>query len=225
MKTSLFAIILFISLSLSDISAQSFKDRSFHTIGTTYFTDYYASPLVAYERSFFSGDETQYETPWGFSIMTFAYKYRFNIVELSDNIAFSTSINPALAVTASSVGMGSINVPLQLNMEFGAGSTYNTTANMGGYLGAGLEWNKVGLVNYDLFDAGDIPHDAEFQTMWMQPVISAGIRYWSASNVLKEIELKYGWAAQQEYTVGGGSEVSTHRARTIRIIFNGFLNY
>lgn len=226
MKASLLAIIVFIILSFNNISAQSFKDRSFNAFGVTYFTDYYASPLVSYQDPYaYHSEEMQFDKPWGLSIMTFSYKYRFNIVEMSDNVAFSTSVNPALAVSASSVGIGSVHAPIQLNMEFGAGSTYNTTANMGGYVGAGFELNSVGLVNYDLFDAGDIPMDAEIKKTWLQPVISAGVRFWGSNNVLREVEFKYGWSAEEVYTERGNSESSTHRPRTIRVIFNYFLNY
>jgi hypothetical protein len=72
---------------------------------------------------------------------------RFNAYEPTDDIAIGISASPSLGASYGDAGFGSINIPAYASLNFGAGSTYSTASNFGGYVGFGYEFTKVGLIN------------------------------------------------------------------------------
>lgn len=208
-------------LSFSSFFAfsQGLADRYLSSLGGTYFLDYSATPVKAEWREDLSNPDWEYRSASSVSVYTIIYNARLNVLEPSDNLAVSASVAPALGVNFSEIGIGSINVPLTVNLDFGAGATYHTTHNAGGTFGLGVEYNKIGLI-----PTGDVAAD-DYQTSWVQPVVIAGVRYWNRKNNLREINFKFGMGDARDYREYDDEALTTRRSITARLSFIKFLNY
>jgi hypothetical protein len=235
MKRHYYLLALIFSIS-NFISAQSSDNKIFHSTGASAFTDYMAGPVTANTILNPLGSiyptETFYTQFTGLSYFTFIYNIRYNLSEPSPNSAFTASGSPALGLYiatstgpqsngANLAGLGSFNLPLLLGYEFGAGATYNSTANMGGFIRFGIEWTKA-----PMFTTGDLAAGTEIKTSWVEPAIQAGVRYWNRKNKLREINIKYGFgsSAPDKLATYYGTE-SFASAKTIRLSWLLFLNY
>jgi len=166
----------------------------------------------------------------GFSIVTLLYRFRYNVLEPNDNLSVGLSATPAFAFAVDPVhGGGFLNLPIQAELGFGAGSTYNASSDKGGYVGVGIEMNKFPLVdlsgnNYD--DPTDYGYTIRPKTFWIQPVISAGFRYWNPRNKMKEVNLKFGFGAQSDrVTYSTQNDYVNFPVLTFRLSWITFLNY
>jgi len=120
---------------------------------------------------------------FGYSLLTVYYKFRYNIKEPNDDRSLGISATPALGfILTYEEGVGLFNLPFQLEYAFGAGSTYSSSADKGGYIGGGFEISRLPLI-----------YDGE-KTTWVQPVLSTGLRYWNRKNRMREVNLKFGFA-------------------------------
>lgn len=220
MKKSLPLIIL-LTISTSAFS-QGLKDRYFSSIGSTYFLDVFTTPVKS--ETFFDEYSQEYETEYsrslGFSYFTFMYRARLNVMQLSEDMAISASLTPALGISVSDAGIGSFNMPLLISAELGAGSTYSSASNLGFSIGAGAEYTNAGLINSDLGDSY-----IGYTKSWVQPVVATGIRYWNKRNKLREINIKYGFGDKKPYQEYQGDEVVDKRSMTVRLSFMYMLNY
>ena len=199
--------------------SQGLADRFISSLGGTYFLDYSATPVKAEWIDDASSPYWEYRATSSFSVYTFIYTARLNMAEPSDNLAVSASASPSLGVIFSEVGLGGINVPVTVNLDFGAGATYHTTHNAGGTFGLGVEYNKIGLIPTGEYSSED------YKTSWIQPVVIAGFRYWNKRNNLREINLKFGMGSAQDYRESQSEDLTTRRALTARLSFIKFLNY
>ena len=233
--------LIILSIAVSNfVSAQGSNDKIFHSTGAAAFTDYAQSPVSTFKYT--SGydingnpiQSTTYAQFEGLSYFTFIYNFRYNISEMSDNSAVTASLIPAVGVYiattgfssnggSDATGFGSFNLPLLLGYEFGAGSTYNSTANMGGFIRFGVEWTKAPL----FYDSGDFgSEDVDIKTSWVEPAVQVGVRYWNKKNKLREIAIKYGFgesAPAKDATYLGTETFGS--AKTIRLSWMLFLNY
>ncbi len=156
------ALAFFIALTQFQLNAQgSASTKIFHGIGS-----YFSLYSLPTENSF--SEEISYD--YGFY-----YKFRYNLVDLGDNLSISTETNPSLGLDwVSGDGFFGIESPTYLSLNFGAGSTYDSDANLGLGLSAGYNlhflpitgdrelygalsaqvsiryWSKVSLVEYFL---------------------------------------------------------------------------
>ena len=81
MKSIKLITLLGICVSLStSANSQGFKDRFFHSLGYTAFLDVFQLPSSSHSYD----GSNRVETLSGFSIITYAYKPRINIVNLDD---------------------------------------------------------------------------------------------------------------------------------------------
>jgi len=196
--------------------AQETKDRTFSSLGFSPYTDVMVSPSKTYTVDAGTTNEATYSGQYiGVSLFTFIYNYRYNLSEPSDNSAFTASAIPALGVFfgdngGKNDGFGSFNLPLMLGYEFGAGSTYNSISNAGGFIRLGLEWTLAPMIGIDNNDGADIPNS------WVEPVAQAGVRYWNKKNKLREIHVKYGMgaAAESDILASNGTSRSYCISRT-----------
>ena len=213
--------------------------RSFHSLGYSVYTDFVSTPRTIYsywDPNAVIGYTTagnpitgktisKVNQDYGFSYFTFFYRYRYNLKEYNDNRSLGISVTPALGLSLSwEEGVGYFNLPIQLELAFGAGSTYNSTSEKGGYIGAGLEINK-----FPLFYPGGSWENGP-QTLWMQPVLSTGLRYWNRKNKVKEINLKFGFSVSNDPVpalADNGSNFGKMQLPpiTARISWISFLNY
>jgi len=161
----LFVIFLLGSLNLE---AQSFKDNYYQSYG--YLIEFVKTPAVEIGNT--GGHfQARYYAP------SFQYEGRFNITNINDNTAFSISLAPSvgLAVPVDDFeGIANFNIPLFANIEFGAGSTYDSDANIGFSLGIGINFTRFPLFGLDL------PDDSDFSKSHTTPIIKASLRKFSS---------------------------------------------
>lgn len=202
----LFIAACFIIAVPHDGKAQEEKSEksmmSFHTLGFSVFLDYYASPVEKIKLDYLT---TTYNSVTGlydttsytyaqtvlFGLGSVQYKYRRNIKEFSSNTALAFSINPSFGVHFTGdqrkEGALSIVVPVMIELETGAGSTYNSEKNSGAFIGLGGEYIRGPLIKSKEFVG---------RSGWFEPVVCGGIRYWSRGNTLREINVKLGMAGK-----------------------------
>ncbi len=223
--TILLALLLFTVLTIGQ------TNRFYQGIKSCVYTDFAFAPAYAatftltseynpatglYENT----PEYEYRALSSFSYYTLIYNLRFNPVEFGEDMGIGINIAPAFAFSASEDGIGNINFPGYLTLNFGAGSTYETAKNFGYYLGAGLEYNQLFVIKYDDNFGLEDPVEKPITT-WTQPMVIAGIRWWSKNNVLKELSFKYGFGSNPK-EASGSNVISP---KTFQLSFGRFLNY
>lgn len=219
----------------TNVSAQSFADRSFHTIGYSIYLDFARAPLANEFTSVYNSNTDENEIVKvprevnTISIFTFMYRFRYNLAEVSDEFAIGASASPAIGLdvnTGGGDGFARFNIPFMVSAEFGAGSTYNSGANVGGFVGVGMEYNVFPLFGANSEAVEGEEGSYEYDKSWVQPVLGAGIRYWSRANRLREIAFKYGFSGSEELVDVDGDVInSNYKPFTFRITFNYILNY
>lgn len=226
-----FAAFFFIGTSvLSQETQESKSTKVFHAVGYTILADYVSSPLKVIPMTVHTNagdiESHTFMKSDAINLMTYMYRFRYNFSEPSAESAFSFSINPSLSFglvipnKGDNGGFFTFNVPLLLNYEHGAGSTYNSTLNHGFTIGAGIEFYKSPL--FFIEKTGEIPI-----TAFIMPTVSAGYRHWTRSNHLAEFNFKIGKGSKvklpeiyEEEELPGSLSAYEFRFSIIR-----FLNY
>ncbi len=210
MKRWLFPLLLCLLISPAKGQGKgkesSFADGIFHSYGLSSYLDIIYGPLTTYEDAF--GD-TQFIQPYGTSYFTGAYRGRYNLAEISDNIALSTSLTPALGFAFFEQGLLHLNLPAQVNAEIGALSTRNTDADFGVVAGAGYELNIAPIIVNNV----SLPAGERLKTVWLQKSFSLGFRFRRGSHIM-EVNLKYGEGPGTFH----GQSMQRVKARTIRLM-------
>lgn len=168
MKTNILYVLSFFLLGSLNLDAQSFKDKYFHSLG--YLFEFNKTPGVELGNT---GEHFQFK----YYSLSYQYEGRVNITNLNDNSALSVSLAPSVGLafpTDDLDGYGSINIPVFVNIEFGAGSTYDSDADVGFTLGLGLNHTRFPLFGLDLPDGSD------FKKSYTTPVIKASLRKFSS---------------------------------------------
>lgn len=223
-KTSVVCAITTISLC-GNLNAQSFKDKSILTLGWSVYTDFIRTPVQEFTTEDINGVEYNfYHQDQGYGIISISMNYRYNLIEAGDEFAIGLNAQPlvGLSVFSNSEGLGHLNLPLFASLDFGAGSTYNSTANIGGFIGAGFEYYNAPFLGSGI----EGPESDNFDTdnSWTQPMVSGGIRYWGKKgNHCREISVKYGWGKELDSEFS--EDYDFKRSNTFRLAFVTFLNY
>ncbi len=200
-----FAVVcgLLLSISTSSLKAQDL-DRIIQGWGWLSL-DRAVGPVTEYTYTPATGQvNTEAMQLHGYGVLAGMYAFRYNFSEPDSEKAFSLSVQPALSVGFySNAGRFYFNLPVMAGWDFGAGSTYNSNANVGGFLRLGFEYNVLPLLK----DMSDVEISREYatyengqyeirrvraKTSFLNPCIGGGFRYWSRNNVMKEIGLKVG---------------------------------
>ena len=104
------------------------------------------------------------------NLFSFGVEPRYNIHTIDNNTAVAVSSpisiglgqvgqSPFISHRVGSVeGFGSIQIPLFLKLYIGSGSTYDCEKDYGVSLGAGFEYNKVGLIQLNNDVTMDVDH-------------------------------------------------------------------
>ena len=229
-------IIVFIFSSFCVFSQENEKTKStkvFHAIGYTVLADFVSSPVKIIPFSRFDENTSTYVDSHSFlktegiNLGTFMYRFRYNIKEFSQESALSLSVNPSVCLElfvpeklTDDVGLFVFNLPLLLNYEHGAGSTYKSSAEKGFVIGAGIEYFKAPILFVEQPDNMPI-------TSFIIPVASAGFRYWTKNNRLAEINLKFGKGAKVKLPEIYEAETLPRSlsAYSFRLSYILFLNY
>lgn len=227
MKKFLLVLITIVTLSNVSFSQDS---KVYHAIKYGAYMEYFWSPVGQTDASFYSTNSVQdsivysYDRYTAVSLFNFVYSFRFDVYEPSDNFGIGINASPSLGVTISDDGIGSLNLPGYLSLNFGAGSTYSTASNFGGFIGVGYEFNKINLIasGDDIYE--DCPTCPTFEkpsSAWAQPLFIGGVRWWSGRDVLYEVSFKYGFGTNGDLP----SYINAGSPKTIQLSFGRFLNY
>lgn len=169
--------------------------------------------------------EYTYGNTMSMSIMNFVYTFRYNIIEPSENFGVGINAAPNLGLSYSERGLGSFNIPAYLSLDFGAGSTYNTASNMGGYIGFGYEFTKTDIIPLaEKYDHNTGTTYEKPPTSWSEPMVIVGVRWWNKNNSLTEVSFKYGFGSNGELSpLIPTSAISN--PKTFQLTYGLFLNY
>lgn len=242
-KYVLFIVIGFYTTSLFSQEGEPNK-KILHALGYAAFTEIIGAPITVntwWDQSYqvydpLTGNYTYgayrntASQASGFSILSFFYRMRYNVYEPKDNFSIGLSATPCLGFSVDPIhGGGSLNLPIQAELGFGAGSTYNASSEKGGYIGLGFEINKfpiIDLSGYNYDDPLGYNYAIRPITFWVQPVISTGLRYWNSRNKMKEINLKLGFGAKSDkVTFDPQSDFVKFPVMTLRLSWITFLDY
>lgn len=229
-------LILLSLIVFSTISVFSQDSKIYHSFKYGMFTEYYISPTgvesvyVTSEYNSSTGNyedvvEYEYGQRTAYSIINFVYTFRFNLLEPSENFGLGINASPSLGLSYSDNGLGSFNIPAYLSLNFGAGSTYSTGSNMGGYVGIGFEYSKMDIISLGDDDESLNGFDIEEpKTSWAEPMIIAGVRWWSSSNRLMEVSFKYGFGSNGDLPATV-PESAIGTPKTFQLTYGWFINY
>jgi hypothetical protein len=164
---------------------------------------------------------------------------RLNLKEFDDNSSLSISAPVSFGIGNSFSaagedlivrgisGFGSIQVPLLLKLNIGNGSTYTTEKDYGFSAGAGLELNKVGLINLTELSR-------QYNKAFVIPSFSAGFTFMRGDTPM-EINFKYafGKVRTQEYDPQGEilkdnngiPYIRNTRGQSLKLSFVYLINY
>jgi hypothetical protein len=156
---------------------------------------------------------------------------RINLIEINDDIALSVAVPMTIGLgqavphnseVLGATGFGSIQIPLMLKGYFGSISTYKSKENIGLSIGAGFEYNKVALFEFNKDQYDD-------NKGWIMPAFSGSFHFWRGNSPL-EVNVKYGFGREQKYSknkdggnISGGSR--TTKASSLRLSLVYLLNY
>jgi len=226
--------IVFIALcGTVGVSAQSFKDHFFSSIGFSPFLDFGSTPAQVegpYADQNNSGNPVYvvYQVNWAFA-PAFAYEARYNLTEPSENMAVSIKATPTLSGLAKQ-GIFGLYFPIGLGLELGNGATYQTSASTGFSITAGYTINMTPLIKAgNVHDDADL-YGASLKSTWGCPYIAAGIRYWNRKNKLREISIRYGFGPSGDTKPTGAT--SPHsvtddltNSYILRVTWMKYINY
>jgi hypothetical protein len=179
---------LFFSLFFvfSQATAQkSFDERYILSSGFTALMDFTQGP------SFSNRDSTKVLSGSGFSLISYTITPRINLYEFSEHAALSLETPLSLSLHISTLGLGSVNVPVMVSYNYGAVATHYTARSNGFAAGAGLEYNQIGLLKF-IPEEGVKPRHA-----WVQPVVAMAYRYRGRRYKAKEFNLKIGYGQSE----------------------------
>lgn len=189
--TTLFIFILFTS---SQTNGQNFKDKLFKGWGIQ------AGLVNTQAKKVKTPFSEKYDLLFGYNL-GLSYNFRYNLYEASDNLSFGVSTAPALGVVdlysfvkKGAWGGGSINIPLELTFDVGAGSTYNSDKNFGIALKGGIDMNIIPLLWLKNF--GGKPYD-NYNRFFIAPHATLAIRYFGKKGTaLRELFCRYDFMKQ-----------------------------
>jgi len=180
----------------------NFSDRFFMAISTSTYMDLIVSPLKyhygATGNTDTLGNPTFSSIPYQtqqFNIVSIGMEPRYNLKEFDENSSLSISapisfgIGNSMSAAGKDLivrginGFGSVQIPLLLKLNIGNGSTYKTEKNLGFSVGAGLEMNKLGIIN--LTD-----NAKEYNKAFILPSFSTGFTFMRGGSPM-EVNFKY----------------------------------
>jgi hypothetical protein len=213
-------------LKSKDSDSVSFNPRmGFHEIGVCIpGCDWVVSPPVAIIPANSNGQSQEKINVLAFSLFAITYKYRRNIFEFSDNSSFGVSIAPSFGMTLSvsdnyGIDLFAFQLPVLAEWNLRAGSTYNTTKNVGFVLGIGASYTHFPLLRTD----NGISQNPPPAINSFQPEAEIGYKYWHQDNTLREINLSAGFGGKFDRT--NNPLLIGTRPFSIRVTWFQYINY
>lgn len=189
------------------VSAQSFKDYYFSSIGFSPYLDLGVTPAQVFCPAYSKdGLDTACVIHQSFyaGAISIAYEGRYNLYQSGDNLAVSVKAKPVFSLSFSDYGACGFYFPIGVGLETGNGSTYQSSSNTGFTFTAGYSLNFNPLFSASS-EKEDI-YNIDAKSSWGCPFISAGIRYWSKKNKLREINILYGFGGSGDDVPAGGAQ-------------------
>ena len=124
---------------------------------------------------------------------------RYNLFDLSDNVAIGFDVSPELGFFAgelrsSDTGLLAFNIPAFISFNFGAGSTYDSDKDFGIAIKPGLEFI------YGPISSGDVDDVDKINFI---PVLQISGRFWKRTNSkLRELYLRVGRQSSDNFEDG-----------------------
>lgn len=234
-------LILFVSFSISKVKAQKiswekteadkkecrkFKNNFFRSIGfTASAADIFSFPFVKVRTDRATGEITKKViNTVGISLFTTEYNLRYNLINSRDNFSISFNTRPTLSLTTSGYHTGFAGVlPIGIDFNFNAHSTFNNINNQGLSLGGGIKLNK-----YPLFVKDEYMNNTS--AVWMEYFIRLEIKYRKYA-YKKDIKHKFGFVGLQfgiaplTMEFGDGRASQSAMAYSAKIVFGKLLGY
>ena len=197
------------SESEKSTSILDWKSRLHTGISSSFFVDFITSPLSYVDIEYIDpGNITRIEegavqTTYA-SIYTIGFVPRYNLYELKNNLAIAVSAPIAVgfgnAIPASESviggnGFGNFQLPIFLNMFYGAESTYDAQDQIGINVGLGYEFNKIGLLGFS-----SSANSEQINKAWIMPAITAGAQFYRGLSPM-EVNVKYGFGEIKDQRV------------------------
>lgn len=190
----LFSLLLLSLLFCSTTFGQELKDRFLISFG--YGFHYFQSPNSTYIffDEYFAPAEEKFisESFRSFSFYDYSLDCRLNLLEINKNSAISVKASPTLGLDIGTFGFLSFQLPLSLEYDLGAGSTYDATDEKGFYVSAGLTLMVNPLIYVKEREESQIvSQGGKLTKAWLRPSFGAGYRYWNNLNRMKEIGVQF----------------------------------
>ncbi|MBL4658297.1 MAG: hypothetical protein JKX73_09875 [Flavobacteriales bacterium] len=230
LQVSTLALIFILTIGSNLVHSQA-RDMVFHTVGFSAFGDLSVGPKTA-NTVMTPGwglltSEIYTTSAVGYSFYTIIYRFRYNLVESGSNFAVGAVFSPALALSMVGVGnsdggFGSFSLPMYLSAEFGAGSTYSSTSDVGGFIAVGPEFMMLPIIGGNV--GGDYP---DLKKSYIQVAFEVGVRFWNKKNRLIEVAFKYGMGKNESelYSTYDSEVLRFSKVRSYRLSWLYILNY
>jgi len=245
-KTLLLSFLFILSISLS---AQGIKDKFFHQIGFTLYTDIHYSPVKELTINAKVPDNNgnsktmdidgQYRSS-EIALISFYYSPSFNLIEKGVENSYSINIPIGIHFIGAtkkfqgnyfngsyntdyfynSEHLGSISFPVYLTWNTGMGATYSSEKEKGFSLGLGLD-NRMQLLLTQETNDGNSSLNSKMPAISSLPSLMIGYRRWKAEKA-KEIKLKLSYLPS---SVSGNTFSYFDDGFAVALTFNQFLNF
>lgn len=235
--------------------SQGFKDKFFTATGFTVGLDVAQLPSYNYLSSAYYNNSNELtgtytaSAPLSVSYFTYAVKFRYNLVDFSDDASLSIHVQPALGLSFSYnddisgvSNIGSFSLPIMVGFNTGNISTYKTSKNKGFGIALGVEYFNGGLIKAgENSDEVSYTDNATQQPVYVEnvkqktgkllaPAMEVCYRYWTKSNKAREISFLASFGGKgdletnstfQQIDQTGAAKGTFH----FRIMWSRYLNY
>ena len=186
-----------------------YENRLFLGLSNTFFIDFITSPLTEGEmitKKVINNVPTDVSVPIAEqtiyqSFFSIGITPRYNLQELSNKAAIALSAPVSFGFGSSgsankdvvgAQGFGNIQIPLLLNLYYGAEATNKVDEDFGLNVGAGFELNKIGILNL-----GTVGVERPSNRAWIMPTVQAGVQFYRGYSPV-EVHIIDGFGKLQE---------------------------
>jgi hypothetical protein len=230
--------------SPAPVEKSDFKKNFYLALSTSTYMDMLVTPLRYYYTATGNtdalGNPTYANIPFQsmqYNIVTLGLEPRYNLKDFNEDMALAITapVSFGIGVTGpvddtkvkGTNGFGSIQVPIMMRIYTGNGSTYSTMKNFGFNFGGGIEFNKIGLINF----TGE---SNQFNKAFVLPVLTAGVTFMRGDSPM-EVNFKYGFGPMKNQDVNNQGDPLTDntgipyrrttRGQTLKLSFIYLMNY
>lgn len=197
MKLQIFTL-FFLLLNLTQIEAQSIRDRFIIGIGSQV-------GLVNTKATKIGVNKDKYDSLFGIQFGV-GVDLRYNIKVINENLSVGIGTNPSIGadyysfVKSGNTAYGSINIPVEFSLNIGEGATYESDKDFGFAIKTGVDLNIFPLFT----DGRELPEN--YQKFSAFPHVTLAVRFFGRMDPLQEIFIRYNFARQPK-AVREGDEI------------------